>query len=50
MGGYSSKDNLGSGSKKINYLEILTRRVSEADAYLQLMIDQTNVSFKTNII
>ncbi|KAL9915793.1 oxysterol-binding protein-related protein 9 [Glossina fuscipes fuscipes] len=39
LGGYH-KD---SSNKRANYLEILGRRVSEADAYLQLMIEQTNI-------
>lgn len=32
----------GDSSKRSNYLQTLDKRISEADAYLQLMIDQTN--------
>uniref|UniRef100_W8AWZ7 Oxysterol-binding protein n=3 Tax=Ceratitis capitata TaxID=7213 RepID=W8AWZ7_CERCA len=39
LGGYQ-KDVVG--NKRANHLELLSRRVSEADAYLQLIIDQTN--------
>ncbi|XP_013097806.2 oxysterol-binding protein-related protein 9 [Stomoxys calcitrans] len=38
LGGY----NKDLTSRRANYLEIFGRRVSEADAYLQLMIEQTN--------
>ncbi|XP_073844204.1 oxysterol-binding protein-related protein 9 isoform X1 [Musca autumnalis] len=38
LGGY----NKDLTNKRANYLEIFGRRVSEADAYLQLMIEQTN--------
>ncbi|TMW39597.1 hypothetical protein DOY81_015323 [Sarcophaga bullata] len=38
LGGYG-KDLT---NKRANYLEIFGQRVSEADAYLQLMIEQTN--------
>lgn len=38
LGGYTTKDL----SKRANHLEILDRRISEADAYLQLMIEQIN--------
>lgn len=31
-------------AKKGNHLELLDKKISEADAYLQLMIEQTNVS------
>ena len=48
LDGYSNKDSLTSGAKRANYLQILSRRVSEADAYLQLMIEQTNVSITNN--
>lgn len=41
LGGYQ-KDVVG--NKRANHLELLGRRVSEADAYLQLIIEQTNVS------
>ncbi|EDW74336.2 uncharacterized protein Dwil_GK21856, isoform A [Drosophila willistoni] len=42
-GGYTKESqNLAAGGKRANHLELLARRVSEADAYLQLMIDQTN--------
>lgn len=40
LGGYNKELT----NKRANYLEIFGRRVSEADAYLQLMIEQTNVS------
>ncbi|KAH8305167.1 hypothetical protein KR018_003014, partial [Drosophila ironensis] len=33
----------GAGGRRPNHLELLARRVSEADAYLQLMIEQTNL-------
>lgn len=46
LGGYH-KD---CSNKRANYLEILGRRVSEADAYLQLMIEQTNVSIFFNTL
>ncbi|XP_069964686.1 oxysterol-binding protein-related protein 9 isoform X2 [Bactrocera oleae] len=39
LGGYQ-KDVVG--NKRANHLELLGRRVSEADAYLQLIIEQTN--------
>jgi len=39
-GGYTKE----SSGKRANHLELVGRRVSEADAYLQLMIEQTNVS------
>ncbi|XP_036332645.1 uncharacterized protein LOC118743988 [Rhagoletis pomonella] len=39
LGGYQ-KDVIG--NKRANHLELLGRRVSEADAYLQLIIEQTN--------
>ncbi|XP_053966750.1 oxysterol-binding protein-related protein 9 isoform X3 [Anastrepha ludens] len=39
LGGYQ-KDVIG--NKRANHLELLSRRVSEADAYLQLIIEQTN--------
>lgn len=45
LGGY----NKDLTNKRANYLEIFGRRVSEADAYLQLMIEQTNVSLLFNI-
>lgn len=34
--------NSGEASKRSNYLQTLDKRISEADAYLQLMIEQTN--------
>ncbi|KAL7735928.1 hypothetical protein ACLKA6_002371 [Drosophila palustris] len=37
-GGYTKE----SSGKRANHLELVARRVSEADAYLQLMIEQTN--------
>lgn len=37
-GSYSAAD----GAKRPNYLQTLDRRINEADAYLQLMIEQTN--------
>ncbi|XP_030388211.1 oxysterol-binding protein-related protein 9 isoform X2 [Scaptodrosophila lebanonensis] len=37
-GGYTKETS----GKRSNHLELLARRVSEADAYLQLMIEQTN--------
>ncbi|XP_034109293.1 oxysterol-binding protein-related protein 9 isoform X1 [Drosophila albomicans] len=37
-GGYTKE----SGGKRSNHLELVARRVTEADAYLQLMIEQTN--------
>ncbi|KAH8297393.1 hypothetical protein KR044_011214 [Drosophila immigrans] len=37
-GGYTKE----SSGKRSNHLELVARRVSEADAYLQLMIEQTN--------
>ncbi|XP_023162903.2 oxysterol-binding protein-related protein 9 isoform X1 [Drosophila hydei] len=37
-GGYTKE----SSGKRANHLELVGRRVSEADAYLQLMIEQTN--------
>lgn len=37
-GGFNSADS----TKRSNYLQTLDKRISEADAYLQLMIDQTN--------
>ncbi|XP_026842823.1 oxysterol-binding protein-related protein 9 isoform X1 [Drosophila persimilis] len=40
-GGYTKESSYG--GKRPNHLELLARRVSEADAYLQLMIEQTNL-------
>lgn len=41
--GSSVSDASGGTAKRPNYLQTLDKRVSEADAYLQLMIEQTNV-------
>jgi len=44
-GGYTREvGGTGVGGRRPNHLELVARRVSEADAYLQLMIEQTNVS------
>jgi len=44
-GGYTKEGGgSGTGGRRPNHLELVARRVSEADAYLQLMIEQTNVS------
>ncbi|KAH8327327.1 hypothetical protein KR074_010199, partial [Drosophila pseudoananassae] len=47
-GGYTKEGNASGavgpdGGRRQNHLDLLARRVSEADAYLQLMIDQTNL-------
>lgn len=39
-GGYGQQNS----NKKENDLELLDKKIGEADAYLQLMIEQTNVS------
>lgn len=41
--GNSISETSGGTAKRPNYLHTLDKRVSEADAYLQLMIEQTNV-------
>lgn len=41
----SGTTNTTNTTKRPNYLQTLDRRVSEADAYLQLMIEQANVNF-----
>lgn len=43
--GNSISDTSGGTARRPNYLQTLDKRVSEADAYLQLMIEQTNVTF-----
>ncbi|XP_037035704.1 oxysterol-binding protein-related protein 9 isoform X3 [Bradysia coprophila] len=40
--GTSVSDTSGGAARRPNYLQTLDKRVSEADAYLQLMIEQTN--------
>ncbi|XP_033152603.1 oxysterol-binding protein-related protein 9 isoform X1 [Drosophila mauritiana] len=43
-GGYTKEGGgSGTGGRRPNHLELVARRVSEADAYLQLMIEQTNL-------
>lgn len=39
---YGGLGTAGDPSKRPNYLQTLDKRISEADAYLQLMIEQTN--------
>lgn len=39
---YGGLGSTGDPSKRPNYLQTLDKRISEADAYLQLMIEQTN--------
>lgn len=48
--GNSISDPSGGTFKRPNYLQTLDKRVSEADAYLQLMIEQTNVIISSNFI
>lgn len=43
--GTSVTDPTSGTARRPNYLQTLDKRVSEADAYLQLMIEQTNVIF-----
>lgn len=39
---YGGLGSTGDPTKRPNYLQTLDKRISEADAYLQLMIEQTN--------